>query len=67
MDVSSTQFINLVGIKGGAVFISETPNSHLSLDLFLGKTSSYSVSFKEITVSNCNATEDGGGFYIENT
>jgi hypothetical protein len=67
VDVTNTKFINLVGIKGGAVFISETPNSRQSLEVLLGKTSSYFVSFTEITVENCNAVEDGGGFYIENT
>jgi len=60
-------FSNLTGIKGGAVFISETPNSLLSLEQLLGKTALYGVSFKQNTILNCRATEDGGGFYIENT
>ena len=64
VDVTNTYFVNLVGIKGGAVFISETPNSQLSLEQFLGKTAFYGVSFKENTIVNCNATEDGGGFYV---
>ena len=49
------------------MFISETPNSLLSLEQLLGKTALYGVSFKQNTILNCRATEDGGGFYIENT
>lgn len=55
----------MVGSKGGAIYIEEQPNALLAMQLnFYSK---YLVSFDTITVNNCTAQEDGGGFYMKNT